>query len=282
MRVLARPGRAHRRARPRRARPARPRPARPVRPELRAPGRRRAARAHRLAGPLRPDPRPARRRPGSGCEGTLQAAETDSADPRGHRGPHLRLRAAADRRRRQRPRPPCSPSGASCTSASTATTCACARPELVVSYVQAGPLACAEDSRTTSARCWPADGQGGRPGRHRPVRHGRHDGPVRVAGHRARSRRGAGSARPRRPVRAGRARSAAPLEGAVAGVGQCSWSVRGSSVVGRRSSAAPAWAPNSRSRRTAPQPAAQVARAAGDVADQLHQRVLAELFTSFA
>ncbi len=79
-------------------------------------------------------------------QGTLRAAEYDS-DTLEVIADHTfvyALRPTGLGATRRRPR--CSPSGASCTSASTATTCASTRPNSLVSYVQAGPLACSEDA----------------------------------------------------------------------------------------------------------------------------------------
>ena len=124
-----------------------PRPARPVRPEFRAPGRRRAARAHRLAGSLRPDAAPSSPTRKIRVAGHAAGHRDRRGHPRGHRRPHLRLRAAArPAPDAHGPRPPCSPSGASCTSASTATTCACTRPSWSSPTSRPGPLSCAEDS----------------------------------------------------------------------------------------------------------------------------------------
>ena len=104
-------------------------------------------------------------------QGTLQAAETDSGTlevTADHTFVYA-LRPAGRRRPGRRPR--CSPSGASCTSASTGRPAHRTRSELVVSYVQAGPLACAEDA-TNHLRPLLAGqtAKEGGPRRHRPVR----------------------------------------------------------------------------------------------------------------
>ncbi len=91
------PGRGHRRRDPRRAGAARLRPAGTVRREHRPPRRRRTPRGHRLACPLRPRPRTARR-PGHPGPGHPPGRRDRLRDAGGHHRPHRRLRAPSRRR----------------------------------------------------------------------------------------------------------------------------------------------------------------------------------------